>query len=331
MHMSVQNRQQWAFDDLCSHDYQTKSVTLYIATTTSEHPRIWMLSLDCLEALDYVIWLGAETQAAAMAACNQSTISRRARQAVSTFDIQLIKADNAWNTLPASNLLTLERQVHQLFRFSRHRRLRLDSDHWAGRQLVQTLPTAWIHRGRGCIGIERPMHLLRERIIDAWMTCTKPDLPASDDPTYQVIELASMPLAIACAPGHPLTHAKALSVGDLQQFPSLGVASHHYPQFAQAMQAHGVWNAPQAMRTYSYEQWEGRALQERFTIPINPLSTAADSPLIPLDFSLSIDDCIAVVIRRDTSEQPAIHELLQHLQQQIHTLSLEHPQLTALT
>lgn len=290
-----------------------------------------MLSQDCLEALDYLIWLGAETQAAAMANCNQSTISRRAKQAASVFEVQMYKCNGEWNTLASNNLLTLERQVHQLFRFSIKHRLRLESDHWAGRQVLKALPSPWVHGRVGRIGIERPMQLLRERIIDAWISCSKADLPAQDDPTYQVHELATMPVAIACAPDHPLTKAKELSVGDLQQFPSLGVESHHYPKFALEMQAHGLWNAPQAMRSYCYEQWEGRALEEQFTIPINVLSTAAESPLIPLDFKLNINDCIAVVIRRDTSEQPAIHELLHSLERQIRTLTLEHPQLRALT
>ena len=101
--------------------------------------------------------------------------------------------------------------------------------------------------------------------------------------------------------------------------------------FAAQMQAKGTWNMPQAMNNYSYDRWEGQALQNLCTIPINTLSNPlGNGRLIPLDFDLRINDCIALVIRRDISEQPAIHQLLDHLQQQLHNLALEHPQLSTL-
>ena len=97
------------------------------------------------------------------------------------------------------------------------------------------------------------------------------------------------------------------------------------------MRAKGTWNMPQVMNNYSYDRWEGQAVQNLCTIPINALSTPLDSShLIPLDFDLRINDCIALVIRRDISEQPAIHQLLDDLQQQLRKLALEHPQLSTL-
>ena len=290
-----------------------------------------MLSPESLEALDYMIWLGSETNAGCLTNFSQSTICRRAKQATTIFKIKLAKVRGEWNTFPNSNLLTLERQVHQLFRFAKGRVLRLESDHWAGRQLVSTLPKPWAHGRAGRIGIQRPMQLLRERVIDAWISCTKADLPEPNDPTFISYELATMPLMIACAPNHPLSQISQLSTGDLQRFPSLSVANHHYPRFALQMQAKGTWNAPQAMNNYSYDRWEGQALRNLCTVPINTLSNPLHSDrLIPLDFDLRINDCIALVIRRDISEQPAIHQLLDDLQQQLRKLALEHPQLSTL-
>ena len=290
-----------------------------------------MLPPESLEALDCMIWLGSEANAGCLTNFSQSTICRRAKQATSIFKIRLAKVGGEWNTYPNSTLLTLERQVHQLFRFAHERTLRLESDHWAGRQLISNLPTPWAHGRAGRIGIQRPMQLLRERVIDAWITCTKADLPEPNNPTYISYELATMPLMIACARNHPLGQIGHLSAGDLQQFPSLSVANHHYPMFAAQMQAKGTWNTPQAMNNYSYDRWEGQALQNLCTIPINTLSNPLDNGhLIPLDFDLRINDCIALVIRRDISEQPAIHQLLDHLQQQLHNLALEHPQLSTL-
>ena len=68
-----------------------------------------MLSPESLEALDYMIWLGSETNAGCLTNFSQSTISRRAKQATTIFKIKLAKARGEWNTFANSNLLTLER------------------------------------------------------------------------------------------------------------------------------------------------------------------------------------------------------------------------------
>lgn len=291
-----------------------------------------MLSPELLQALDHLIWLGSESHAGRLTNCSQSTICRRARQATQLFGVNLIKTNGDWHTSPESNLLSLERQVHQLFRFATSRILRLESDHWAGRQILSALPSPWAHGRPGRIGIQRPLQLLRDRIIDAWITCTKADLPAADDPIMISYELAETPLMLACAPDHPLEQTTRLSVGDIQQFPSLSVATHHYPNFASQMQTRGAWNTPQAMNTYSYERWEAQALQKLCTIPINTLSNPLhESSLSTLDFDLAVNDCVALVIRRDLSEQPAIHRLLHSLQQRLHNLALENPLLSPLT
>ena len=290
-----------------------------------------MLPPECLEALDYTIWLGSEAHAGRLTHCSQSTICRRARQATTIFKVRLSKVEGEWNTYPDSILLTLERQVHQLYRFASQKLLRLESDHWAGPQLLTALPEPWVHGRPGRVGIRRPMQLLRDRIIDAWITCTQADLPPTDDPTYVTHVLATTPLMMACASDHPLSGIGELTVGDLQQFPSLSVATHHYPNFAKQMQAKGAWNTPQTMQHYSYERWEAQALHNLYTLPINTLSNPlANSGLQPLDFNLSINDCIALVMRRDISELPEVQRLREHLQQQLHALALKNPLLSAL-
>lgn len=290
-----------------------------------------MLSVELLQALDDVIWLGSETLAADLSHCNQSTICRRAKQAAKIFSIHLIKIHNEWRISRPSNLLNLERHVHQLFRFQSNTRLRLECDHWVGQQFVAYVPGSWIHGQPHRIGIDKPMQLLQERVIDAWISSTISDLPAPDDPTYQVYALAEIPVEIACAMDHPLVHTKQLSRDDLLQFPSLALPSHLYPKFSSQMQSKGLWTEAANMRSYDFHQWEARAMGSLATIPINLLSTNANAQLTPLDFNVGINDCVAVVVRRDMAEQAAVHQLLGALQRWLAHLAIKEQALAITT
>lgn len=287
-----------------------------------------MLSVELLQALDYLLWLGAEAQAAELAHCNQSTICRRAKQAAQVFSLNLLKRNHEWRTSKNSNLLNLERHVHQLYRFTSNHLLRLESDHWAGKKFAPHLPANWLHGQPRRIGINRPMQLLQERILDTWISCTKADLPARSDSTYQVFELASTPLQLACATNHPLAQCGQLSINDLIQFPSLSLPSYLYPRFSEQLRSKGLWNDETIMRSHHFDRWEGRAMTSLSTIPVNSLSTDSRAQLITLEINLEIDDCIAVVVLKDNSEHPAIHQLLEALQRWLNTMRQQEYPLT---
>ena len=287
-----------------------------------------MLSVELLQALDDVIWLGSEAQAADLSHCNQSTICRRARQAARLFSIELVKINHEWRIATPCTLLSLERHVHQLFRFQSNARLRLESDHWVGQQFAAYLPGGWIHGKPRRIGIEKPMRLLDDRVLDAWISSTISDLPEGDDPKYRVYQLAQMPVEIACASDHPLIHIKQLSQGDLLQFPSLALPFHLYPNFSRQMQSVGLWTETATMRSYDFTQWEARAMASLTTIPINVLSTHANAQLTSLDFEIGINDCVALVVRRDMAEQAAVQALLEALQRWLAHVAINKPALT---
>ena len=48
----------------------------------------------------------------------------------------------------------------------------------------------------------RPLHLLREGIIDAWIGSYQPDLPEKNDPNFMVIYLCKNPVKLE----KPLTY-----------------------------------------------------------------------------------------------------------------------------
>jgi DNA-binding transcriptional LysR family regulator len=289
-----------------------------------------MLTPDALQSLDYLIWLGSGEHAAQHSHCSQSAISRRAAHAAEVLEVRLRKSTNGWCTEPHCHLLSLERQVHQLNRFLKTKQLRLESDHWAGREIVSDLPSQWICGRPGRIGIQRPMQLVRERIIDAWISCSKPDLPSEDDPVFAVYEIANVPLRLAGANGHPLAGESGLTTSDLIQYPSLGLASECYPQFGALLKQRGLWRQTINLDTYEFQDWEGRATNSLATIPVNSLSTDFRGGLRALDWSTGMQDCIALIVRRDLSEQAEIQHLLDHLRCRTQAMARNNEELSLL-
>ena len=289
-----------------------------------------MLTPDALQSLDYLVWLGSGEHAAHYSYCSQSAISRRAAQAAEVLGIRLRKSTNGWSTEPHSHLLSLERQVHQLYRFLKTKQLRLECDHWAGRDILADLPSQWICGRRGRIGIQRPMQLMQERVIDAWISCSKPDLPGQDDPLFAVYEIANVPLHLASANDHPLAGESGLAISDLIQYPSLGLASACYPQFGALLKQRGLWRQTINLDTYASQDWEGRATNSLATIPVNSLSTDFSYGLSTLDWCTGIQDCIALIVRRDLCEQADIQQLLNHLRSRTQAMARVNEELSVL-
>lgn len=142
-----------------------------------------------LEALDFTIWWRTGQRAALALNCNQSTISRRVRSCLQVFGLQLERCGGEWELLGDSQLLALERQVHQLLRLIRGGPLRLEASDRAGPLLARPAPPGWI---TGCfdhVGMARPLQLLRERVIDVWLASDQSGLPDPDDPDWAVFDL----------------------------------------------------------------------------------------------------------------------------------------------
>ena len=141
-----------------------------------------MVELDWLAALDGLIWLRTGHQVEARLGIGQSSVSRLSRRCAEAFGLSLVRCGSEWNFKGDTTLLNLERRVHQAVRWTRGRPLRLEAQHWSGPLLCEPAPAGWI---AGCFHFheyERPLQLLREGVIDAWVA-SYPDVPAATDPT----------------------------------------------------------------------------------------------------------------------------------------------------
>jgi DNA-binding transcriptional LysR family regulator len=96
--------------------------------------------------------------------------------------------------------------------------------HQQARLLAHPLPEGWIGGCYDHIGVQRPIQLLRERVIDAWLCDADDDLPPpAGRPDLALHPLWRNPVTLHAAPGHPLARERGLSAGDLRCFPCLDI------------------------------------------------------------------------------------------------------------
>ncbi|MFQ6539186.1 MULTISPECIES: hypothetical protein [Aphanothece] len=127
-----------------------------------------MVDQEDLEALDSLLWMSSSHRAASITHTNQSTVIRRTHKVLSIFGGHVARTPRGWRVRGASEMLKLERRVHQCFRFRARRPLRLHAPYWSSSELWRLPMGPWIcnppDRTHAC---ENPLDLLTERIIDA--------------------------------------------------------------------------------------------------------------------------------------------------------------------
>lgn len=281
-----------------------------------------MVPVDALDALDLLIWLGTGTEVARHCRCNQSTISRRVHQALGPFGLKLNRRQGEWALREESQLLALERQVHQLHRFLKGRQLRIDASYLAG-PLLQGLTTksqTWIHGRLKTIGSQRPLELLRQRVLDAWITGMDQDLPGLDPQTFTRIGLLRTRLRLVAADDHPLHGQGELSGTDLAPFPRLAPRPGLYPRTEHQIKPLGLKPAMHLAppNHYGPELTGATPLALHYGTAISLLNSPRQQPL---DVSLNVDSQVSLVVRTDLLEQPAVALLLDQLQAQSRLLA----------
>jgi DNA-binding transcriptional LysR family regulator len=268
-----------------------------------------MVSLEELNALDLQIWLRTGLQAAQASGCNQSTISRRVERALRVFQLQIRRRGGEWQLRGDPQLLRLEREVHQLSRFLGQQPLRFEITPLMVPLFAKPTPRGW-HLGRGDIlGLLRPLELLRERILDAWLIDNSFDLPAADDPELVRFDLARYPLWLAAGDGHPLVGERGLSLADLRRFPVPQIPLPLFPKTGPAFTALGLAGPALRFRRYDPADWEGRTADGVTLTYGTPFNLAVHPGLHQLDSEPLLTNGVSLVVHRDHRDQPAVQDL----------------------
>ena len=285
-----------------------------------------MVSLEELASLDLQLWLRSGEEAANRLHCAQSTISRRNIETLRRFNISMKRSDGEWRLFGNKAFLNLERQIHQLHRLTHQSQpLRLEANFWATPVLASPAPAHWMLGVGDHVGMERPLQLVRERIIDAWIGSYQPDLP-NNDSELAIIDLCSTPVYLVANKNHPLAGKKQLTIEDLEKFPSLSIPGKIFPKTEKILKRHQLWSNPARMQRYKPSAWQGQT-EDQVTLCYGTCLALEVMPeLTILDYDLELVSGESLVVRRDLLSQPMIKELLAILKKRVQQKAKQHGQ-----
>lgn len=169
-----------------------------------------LASFDCLE------WLGSGLLAAELLCCNQATISRHSQRVRAQLALEFQRNERGLVvTGRQQELLRLERQIHQLFRFRGRGLLRLQVPAAGDAHLRRRLPAGWCcSPRRRTEAWVQPQQLLENHIVDACIV-QRPQLAQLQSDAFWVVELFRSPLQLVALDDHPISRQQGLSAGDL--------------------------------------------------------------------------------------------------------------------
>ena len=280
-----------------------------------------MVSQDDLAGLDLFLWHGSGPKAAALLQCNQSTISRRVQRCTEVFGLRLKRRQGEWVLSDQSLLLQMEREIHQLARLLGQSPLRLEGFPSGSAPLVKPPPPGWSVGPLDAVGTLSPLAMLRDRVIDAWLTDAAEDLPSSLDFPARVWPLARQPVTFLAHPNHPLAGETNLTLADLLRFPAPIIPADGFPRSHAICADIGLGTLEIAKRRYDPESWEGQTADQATLAFTTPLNARAFPALVPLDSGPLFTNRLALVCRSDVGEHAKLQDLhclliarLQHLQ-----------------
>lgn len=286
-----------------------------------------MISPEVLQGFDLMLWLGNGRDAAALNGCSQPTISRQAQQVADLLGLSLQKLRGQWRVRGDTTLLSFERQLHQLHRFLGRAPLRLEIGAVSGRMIGLPAPPGWIAGPADQIDLPRSLQLLRDRVIDAWITPAADDLPQLEDPDWQRFDLYAAPIWLVASSNHPLIGHSWLKASDLRRFPSAGVEGGWYPHSEAHLRSLGLWSKPVRLNRYEVSRWDGRTADGHTLAYASPPMLQLNPDLRRLPYNLGLSHCVALVVHRDHAQAQQVVALCQELYKRTDTLLHLHPDL----
>ena len=284
-----------------------------------------LISLDHLAALDHLIWLRTGQRAADALACAQPTVSRNSRKCLEVFGLELARSRGEWRLIGDTELINLERGVHQQWRWSRDHTLRLEAQHWSAPGLDGLALDNWQRGNFNQLDYEQPLALLQDGVIDAWI-CSAPDAPLRDG--LKGLRLTTMPMHLMVPVGHPLAERRdAIAWDELLPYPVLPLPDGSFPIFERVLRDCGL--LPSAAREAAMKQapWFGQ-------IPVEAMLIGYSSPLtlhlygddwVRLPQRLPVEVGDVLMMREPYADHPRTQSLFNQLIDHIAQLAVHHP------
>ena len=285
-----------------------------------------VVSIDELNCLDCLLWLGEGRAAADKICVAQSTLSRNARAAAAKLYVSLLKRDAEWHVSGDHQILSSERLLHQQIRWARNLPLRLDAQFYSGPFLADGLSqTQFLLGNFDLLDTRKPFALLRAGVLDAWIA-GYPDVPDPEDEDLACFRLTRLPLKLAVSTSHPLLQkGDGLCLDDVAAYPCMALPDGAFPRIEQILKGLGLWNSPIRMRRYDPAKWLGQT-QDQVTVAYASSFSIGLFPepmeFLPLDLGVEVGE--AVVVKRDYASHPRFRSLLLNLQQRSAALASQY-------
>jgi hypothetical protein len=267
---------------------------------------------DGLIALDHLCWLGSGREVADRMECNPSTVSRKAEGCAVSLGLLLRKRAGLWMLYGNGSLLEAERQLHQRYRLAGYGPLRLDVSADLARLLGDPPHPAWQSGGQGHFSFRRPLELLEQRVVDAWLCSFCEELPVSDDAGWQVIELLELPLLLLAHAGHELVASGATTAGNpllLRSFPCLALPDHCQPRRQALLQRLGLGNLLLALERHDDGKWDGALDDGRTIRPGTPFDLIERDGWKALPVPLRHTARLGLVVQKDLVGERPVQDL----------------------
>ena len=287
-----------------------------------------MVTQEQLEALDLLLWLGGGPQAAERLGCNQSSVSRRIQGCLDVLGLRLRRIGGRHVINGRLDFLSLERHLHQLVRFDRHENLRLEATHCTRHLLVQPPLQGWVLGSFDHHGVSRMHALLRDRVVDAWISSDLFDLPDPGDPDLATLQLSRWPALLLASATHPLASETGLAGDDLDRFPVLEFPESIYPRMALALQALGFGASHLRLPRYDRGSWNEQTA-DQVTLSFGSSLSALGVPgQVRIDWDPGLESGEALIMRRDLIDHGAVSALSKELHRRLAVLQPRCPDLS---
>ena len=212
----------------------------------------------------------------------------------------------------------MERNIHQIYRLSNNEeKLRLEATFWSGPTLATPVPEGWINGVWDHVGMTRPLHLIREGIIDAWISSYQPDLPEPDNPDFAIIDLCKTPVKLVANEYHPLAKKKDICKQDLESFPALSLPTGWFPRTEAKLRSHGLWSTEARMKRYKKERWEGKTEDQLTLSYATCLGLEAMKNLSVLNYDLNLTSGESLIVKKSLINSEKIYSLASCLKERI--------------
>ena len=272
-----------------------------------------MVELDALAAFDCLQWLRTGDRAAQVLGCSQSTVSRATRKCQQVFEVRLLKRAAEWQVEGDAGLLNAERRVHQLHRWHAGLPLRLDCQHWLRHSYGELALTGWLKGNLNYLEYARPLQLLRDRVIDAWI-CSAPDHP--QDPELVAVRLCRMPAQLVARTSHPLLRQRgSVSIEAATRYPVLPLPDQAFPVFQQVLDDLGFHSdfsgLPSLAAELGHDPHSAEDLALGIASPLTLPLYGDDWAVLPLTLPVTVGD--VVMMRADLAAHSRADDLIQAL------------------